>query len=174
MKRRCTVVELSKPYRKITLPEKSQRVFECCVLGPLLMYGGFVENAITISCPGGCISTLCSDCVIENIKSFGIRSVVVVAGTNNLFDKRNKPLIGPIETTDEMYHLIEKFKFYKFRVTIMALTNRKDKLENHLCVRIWMHSIRQNKPISKLFMVKKRNPLIACNIPVAVIHVRNH
>ena len=127
MKRRCTVVELSKPYRKLTLPEKSQRLFQNCILGSSLVYGVFVENAITISCPGGCISTLCSDRVIENMKSFGVRNVVVMAGTNNLFDKRHKPLMGAVETSDEMYYLVEKLKFYKFKVTIMALINRKDK-----------------------------------------------
>ena len=50
-----------------------------------------------------------------------------MAGTNNLFDKRNKPLIGPIETSDEMYCLIEKLKFYKLKLFIMALVNRKVK-----------------------------------------------
>ena len=91
------------------------------------MYGVFVENAITISCPGGCISTLCSNRVIENMNSFAVRNVVVMAGARNLFDKRNKPLMGPIETSDYMYYPIEKLKFYKFKVTIMALFNRKDK-----------------------------------------------
>ena len=69
----------------------------------------------------------CSDRVIQNMKSIGVRNVVVMAGTNNLFDKRNKPLMGPIEISDEMYYLIEKLKFYKFKVTIMALINQKDK-----------------------------------------------
>ena len=69
----------------------------------------------------------CSDRVIENMKSFGVRNVVVMAGTNNLFDKRTKPLMGPIDTSDEMYCLIEKLKFYNFKVTIMTLINRKDK-----------------------------------------------
>ena len=50
-----------------------------------------------------------------------------MAGTNNLFDKRKKPLMGYIATSDEMYYLIEKLKFYKFKVTIMALINRKGK-----------------------------------------------
>ena len=126
MKRRCTVVELSKPYRKLTFKEKSQRVFEN-FLGSSLVYGVFVENAITLSCPGGCISTRCSNRVNENMKSFGVRSVVVMADTNNIFDKRNKPLMGLIETSDEMYYLIEKLKFYKFKVTITALINPKDK-----------------------------------------------
>ena len=94
MKRRCTSIELSKPYRKLILPEKSQQVFQNCILGSSLVYGVFVENAITISCPGGCISTLCSDRVIENMKSFGVRNVVVMAGTNKLFDKRNKTTDG--------------------------------------------------------------------------------
>ena len=71
----------------------------------------FVEKGITISCTGGCISTLCSDRVIENMKSFVVRIVVVMGGTNNLFDKRNKPLMGPTETSDEMFYLIEKLKF---------------------------------------------------------------
>ena len=127
MKRRCTVVELSKPYRNLTIPEKSQRVFENGILGSSLVHGLFVENAITISCPGVCISTLCSDRVIENMEFFGVRSVVVMAGTNNLFDKPNKPLMAPIETSDEMYYPTEKLKFYKFKITIMALNNRKNK-----------------------------------------------
>ena len=32
MKQRCTVVELSKPYRKLTLPEKSKRVLKTQLL----------------------------------------------------------------------------------------------------------------------------------------------
>ena len=131
MKRRCTSIELSKSYRKLILPEKSQRVFQNCILGLSLVYGVFVENAITISCPGGCSSTLCSDRVIEIMKSFGVRNVVVMAGTNNLFDKRNKPLMGPFETSDEMYYLIEKLKFCKFKVTITARLRHKRQLENH-------------------------------------------
>ena len=46
MKRRCTVVQLSKPYRKLILPEKSQRVFQNCILGSSLVYGVFVENCL--------------------------------------------------------------------------------------------------------------------------------
>ena len=45
------------------------------------------------------------------MKSFAVRNVVVMAGTNRLFDKRNKPPMGPIETSDWMYYLIEKLKF---------------------------------------------------------------
>ena len=112
MIRRCTFIELSKPYRTLILPEKSQRVFQNCILGSSLVYGVFVENAITISCPGGCISTLCSDRLIENMKSFGVRNVVVMAGTNNLFDKRNEPLMGPIETSDEMCSISLKYRLW--------------------------------------------------------------
>ena len=35
--------------------------------------------------------------------------------------------MGPIETTDGINYLIEKLKFYKLTVTILALINRKDK-----------------------------------------------
>ena len=114
IKWRCTVVEFSEPYRKWSLPGKNQRVFEnfvswlsivyCCVL---------VENSITISCPGGCISTLCSRRVIENMKIIGVERVVVMARTSKLFNKRNKPLMWPIETSDEMCFLIKKLEFYK-------------------------------------------------------------
>ena len=61
------------------------------------------------------------------MKSFGVRSVVAMAGTNNFFDKLNKPLMGHIETSDEMYYLFEKLKFYKFKATIRALFDQKGK-----------------------------------------------
>ena len=50
-----------------------------------------------------------------------------MAGTNNLFDKNDRPLMGPIETSDKIYFLIEKFKFHNFKVSIMALISRRDK-----------------------------------------------
>ena len=50
-----------------------------------------------------------------------------MAGTNNLFDKNYHPLMGPIETSDEMSFIVEKLKFHNFKVSIMALIRRRDK-----------------------------------------------
>ena len=52
-----------------------------------------------------------------------------MAGTNNLFDKKNEGLMGPVETSDELCYLIQKLKFYRFHVLILELVSRRGKAE---------------------------------------------
>ena len=91
------------------------------------MFVVFVENALTVSCAGGCISTLCSNKNFGDLKTYNTTNVTVRACTNNLFDKNDRPLMGPIEKSDEMYFLNEKLIFHIFKVSIMALISRQDK-----------------------------------------------
>ena len=117
------LVELKGPYRKLIVPPGYKKTYETCFLGSSLVFGVFIEIALTISCPGGCISTLCSDKSFDDLKTYNIKNVIAMAGTNNLFDKNNHPLMGPIE----MYFLIEKLQFHNFKVSIIALISRRDK-----------------------------------------------
>ena len=64
--------------------------------GSSLLFGVFIENALTISCPAGCISTLYSDKIFDDLKTYNIRNVIVLAGTNNIFDKNDRPLMLPL------------------------------------------------------------------------------
>ena len=72
-------------------------------------------------------SRLCSDKIFDALKTYNIKNVIVMAGTNNLFEKNDRPLMGPIEKSDEIYFLIEGLKFHNFKGSIMALISRRDK-----------------------------------------------
>ena len=87
-RRGCSLVELKGPYRKLIAPPCYKKTYETCILGSSLVFGVFIENALTVSCPGGCISTLCSNKIFDDLKTYNIKNVIVLAGTNNLFDKR--------------------------------------------------------------------------------------
>ena len=111
-RRGCSLVELKGPHRKLIAPPGYKKTYETYILGTSLMFRVFIENALTMSCPGGCISILCSDKIFDDLKTYNNKNVIVMAGTNNLFDKNDRPLMGPIETSDKIYFLIEKFKFH--------------------------------------------------------------
>ena len=96
-----------------------------------LLFGVFIQNSVTISRPGGSISTMCSESVFTEIFERNIRQVIVMAGTNNLFDKKNKRLMGPVETSDELFYLIQKLKFYRLHVSILELISRRGKAETY-------------------------------------------
>ena len=61
-----------------------------------------------------------------------VLQVIVMAGSNNLSDKKNERLMGPVETSDEMAYLILKLKFYRFLVSIFKLL--VDVGSGHICL----------------------------------------
>ena len=88
--RGCLFYDKSKPYRRIIVDNEQQFQKRTCILGSSLVFGVFIQNSVTISCPGGSISTMCSESVFTEICERNVRQVIVMAGTNNLFDKKNK------------------------------------------------------------------------------------
>ena len=125
--RMCNVVEEKRPFRRITYQNVPTN--KNCILGSSLVFGCFLRDAVTISCPGGVIATMCTNQIMKELRIFGVKNVIVMAGTNNLFDKENKRLMGPVETSDEMHYLITKLQFEGFNVGIMRLISRKGKHE---------------------------------------------
>ena len=125
-RRGCTVEKYCKPHRKIIKPPRHRgHYFENCILGSSLVFGIFVENTITISCPGGCISTMCAPAISNELKSRNVKNVLIMACTNNLFNKQNRQLMGPVETSDELYYLAQKLLFEGLNVGIMELIPRR-------------------------------------------------
>ena len=86
--RGCLVYYKSKPYRRIIVDNEQQFQKRTCILGSSLVFGVFIQNSVTISCPGGSISTMCSESVFTEIFERNVRQVIVMAGTNDLFDKK--------------------------------------------------------------------------------------
>ena len=68
---------------------------------------------------------MCCDSIFKELLNRKVRQFVIMAGTNNLYDKNNLRLMGPVETSDEMYYLVQKLKFHSIRVAIMELIDRK-------------------------------------------------
>ena len=89
----------------------------------------FLRNTITIPCPGGTIATLCTKNFMQEMKFRNIQNVVVMGGTNNLFDKSSKPLMSPVVVSDGIYYLIRASKFNRFNVGIMELISRRGKTQ---------------------------------------------
>ena len=129
--RGCLVYDKSKPYRQIIVDNEQQFEKRTCILGSSLVFGVFIQNSVTISCPGGSISTMCSESVFTEVFERNVSQVIVMARTNNLFDKKNKRLMGPVETSDEMFYLIQKLKFYCLHVSILELISRRGKAETY-------------------------------------------
>ena len=50
-----------------------------------------------------------------------------MGGTNYLFDRENRRLMGTVETADQMYYLIRILKFQGYNVRLMELSSRRDK-----------------------------------------------
>lgn len=117
------VLENKHPKRKIVF-QRFERPQDC-VLGDSIVYGVCLNQAITISCPGGQIATLNHPSIIEELIKRNIRRVAVIAGTNNLCDKQNKKLMHPLETTDEMQHLVANLRSIGLRVCVVSITSRK-------------------------------------------------
>ena len=122
---RCVVESKRQPFRRIIYTSTNQ--VNNCVLGSLLVFGVFLKNTMTISCPGGAISTMCSDNFLRDIRNSGAKNIIVMGGTNNLFDRENRRLMGPVETADQMYYLIRILKFHGYNVELMELSSRRDK-----------------------------------------------
>ena len=77
---------------------------------------------------------MCSESVFTENFERNVLQVIVIARTNNLFEKKNERLMGPVETSDEMFHLIQKLKFYRLHVSILELISRRGKAET--CARV--------------------------------------
>ena len=88
-----SLVELKGPYRKLIVPPCYKKTYELCILGSSLVFGVFIEHALTISCPGGCIWPQCSNKIFDDLKTYNIKNGIVMAGTNYLFDKNDCPLV---------------------------------------------------------------------------------
>ena len=74
-----------------------------CFHGPSFLYGVYLHNTITISCPGGTIATMCVENFMHELKLRNIQNVVVMRSTNNMFDKSSKPLMSAVVVvSDEM------------------------------------------------------------------------
>ena len=53
----------------------------------------------------------------------------MIAGTNNLFDKKNERLMGPVETSDKIFYFFQKLKFNRLHVSILELISRRGKAD---------------------------------------------
>ena len=61
------------------------------------------------------------------LKDWNARNLIIMGGTNNLYDKAGARLMGPVETSDEMFYLVQMLKFDGFNVGIIKLVGRKKK-----------------------------------------------
>ena len=93
--RGCLVYLKSKPYREVIVDNEQQFQKRTCILGSSVMFGVFVQNIVTISYPGGSISTMCSESVFKETFDRNVRQVIVMAETNKLFDKKMIHLWAP-------------------------------------------------------------------------------
>ena len=50
------VYDKSKPYRRVIVDNEQQFQKGTCILVSSLVFGVFIQNSVTISCPGGSIS----------------------------------------------------------------------------------------------------------------------
>ena len=53
-----------------------------------------------------------------------------MAGTIILYYRNNRGLLGPIETSDEMYYLLQKLKFHSINVAVIELIGQKGRTES--------------------------------------------
>ena len=73
-----------------------------CILSSSLVYGVFLRNIITILCPGGTFATMCTEIVMHEMKLSKTQKVVIVGGSNNLFDKLSEPLMSSVVISEEL------------------------------------------------------------------------
>ena len=125
-KRRCFSYTKYRPKRRIIMKKVNMNI-ENCILGSSLVYGIFIDNTVTISCPGGQVSTLCSAGVQEELEYFKPKRVIVMCGTNNLYDKDQRTLMLPSEVALEMDYLINLYKHRGYQVALMKLISREGK-----------------------------------------------
>ena len=62
--RGCPSTEFEKLFRRI-VDNNEQFEKTSCILGSSLVFGVFAQNSITISCPGGSISTIYCDSIFK-------------------------------------------------------------------------------------------------------------
>ena len=122
--RGCPLTVFQKPFRRIVFNTNERFEKTSCILSSPLV---FVQNCVTISCPGGSISTMCCDSIFKELLSRKVRQVVIMAGTNNLYDNSKRLIVQ--QQSDGMYYLVQKLKFHSIKVEIRKLIDRKGKTE---------------------------------------------
>ena len=78
---------------------------------------------------------MCSESVFNEIFDRNLRQVTVMVGTNNLFDRKNERLMGPVETSDDLFYFIQKLMFYRLYGSILELISRRGKAETYARVK---------------------------------------
>ena len=84
--RRVYIRECYGPRRKIIKKRRSEPCYNV-ILGSSLVFGVFVDQTVTISCPGGQITTMCSPEVVRDIWNYNPKKLIVMRWTNKLFDR---------------------------------------------------------------------------------------
>ena len=85
------------PKRRIILSSDKIKRVTYAVLGSSLVYGIFLPDSVTVSYPGGTLSTLCSDQVLKDMKNLDVQTVLIMGGTNNLFGRSGRQSLGATE-----------------------------------------------------------------------------
>ena len=84
------VFNMNFPRRRLIFIDdnNSNIVQKCkCVLGSSLVNGIFLPNLLKMSCPSGTVSKKCCETIVQLILAFDIKKLVMMGGTNNLFEK---------------------------------------------------------------------------------------
>ena len=113
------------PKRRIILSSDKIKRVTYAVLGSSLVYGIFLPDSVTVSCPGGTLSTLCSDQVLNDMKNLDVQTVLIMGGTNNLFDRSGRQSLGATEVAEEMESAIFRLLDCNFEVGVMSLISRE-------------------------------------------------
>ena len=122
--RGCPLTVFQKPFRRIVFNTNERFEKTSCILSSPLV---FVQNCVTISCPGESISTICCDSIFKELLSRKVRQVVIMAGTKNLYDNSKRLIVQ--QQSDGMYYLVQQLKFHSIKVETMELIDRKGRTE---------------------------------------------
>ena len=126
--RRVYIRECYGPRRKIIKKRRSEPCYNV-ILGSSLVFGVFVDQTVTISCPGGQITTMCSPEVVRDIWNYNPKNLIVMGGTNNLFDRNGRKFMHPIQVRDDMRELLVFYLDCGYNVALMGLISREGEYE---------------------------------------------
>ena len=126
--RRVYIRECYGPRRKIIKKRRSEPCHNV-ILGSSLVFGVFVDQTVTISCPGGQITTMCSPEVVRDIWNYNPKNLIVMGGTNNLFDRNGRKFMHPIQVRDDMRELLVFYLECGYNVALMGLISREGEYE---------------------------------------------
>ena len=71
------LTEFQKPFRRMVVENNERFKKTSCILGSSLVFGFFVQNCVTISCPDGSISTMCYDSIFKELLNKKVRQIAI-------------------------------------------------------------------------------------------------